>query len=271
MKSFDGKQCVVTGAGNGIGRAVALDLARRGSALALSDKDEAGLAQTRELIGASDNRHRYDTLDVSDSCAIDAYAAMLKTHWGASDYLFNIAGLSRIGDFFETPKASYEIVMNVNFYGTVNMTRAILPQIIETKGGIINISSLFGLIGFPGQTHYCASKFAVRGFSESLAMEMTAHGVTVTCVHPGGVATDITRKAEMDSLPPGMKSREKINKRFDKAARTSPESAARTIINGAARGKRRVIVGGDAHFLSFVQRLFPRGYQLLIEKATDRR
>ena len=269
-RDFDGKNCVVTGAGSGIGRAIALDLAARGAVLALSDINEAGLNDTRQLIGAASNLHRYDRLDVADAPAIEAYAATLGEHWGATHYLFNVAGLSRLGDFSDTPKASFEKVMDVNFFGVVNMTRALLPQLIASKGGIINISSVFGLIGFPGQAHYCASKFAVRGFSETLSMELASQGVSVTCVHPGGVATNIVRDAKLDALPADTQSREQLNKRFDEVARTSPAEAARTIIEGAAKGKRRVVVGKDARFLSFLQRLFPTSYRTLVAKAGKR-
>lgn len=261
------RRCVVTGAGSGIGRAVAIEIAARGGLVAASDVDEAALEETRTLLGAGDNRHRYDRLDVSDRDNVAAYAAALREGWGGADFLFNVAGLSRIGDFAETPQAAFDRVMAVNFHGTVDMCRAFLPDLIETRGSITNISSVFGLIGFPGQAHYCASKFAVRGFSETLAMELQSKGVSVTCVHPGGVATNIVRAAELDALPEGLKSKEKAEKKFDKAARTSPESAARTIINGAAKGKRRVVVGPDGHFISMLQRLFPRSYQGLVRKA----
>ncbi len=266
MKTFTDKRCVVTGAGSGIGRAIALDLAARGALLALSDINDESLAETRDLIGAGDNKHRYDRLDVSDRDGVERYAATLRDNCGAADFLFNIAGLSRIGEFSATPTASFDKVMDVNFYGTVDMCRAFLPQLLQTRGSITNISSVFGLIGFPGQAHYCASKFAVRGFSETIAMELAPKGVSVTCVHPGGVATNIARAAELDALPDSVKSRDKFNKKFDKAARTSPESAARTIINAAAKGKRRVIVGADGHVISFVQRLFPRRYASLLPR-----
>ncbi len=265
--SFAEKRCVLTGAGSGISRAIALDLAARGAVLALSDIDENGLDETRALIGAADNRHRYDRLDVADRNAINGYAADLAANWGAADYLFNVAGLSRVGDFTDTPAASYDRVMDVNFHGLVDMTRALMPQLLETKGGVVNISSIFGVIGVPGQAHYCASKFAVRGFSESLAQELKPRGVAVTSVHPGGVATNIARNAEIDALPPGTANREKFVKRFDKAARTSPEKAARIIIEGAAKRKRRVMVGADAHLLSLIQRLFPARYQRLIARV----
>jgi len=265
-REYADKRCVVTGAGSGIGRAIALDLSARGALLALSDIDEAGLGETRGLIGPADNRHRYDRLDVADRDAVTRYAAEIGAEWGAADFLFNVAGLSRIGDFAGTPTASFDKVMQVNFFGTVDMCRAFLPQIVETRGSITNISSIFGLIGFPGQAHYCASKFAVRGFSETLAMELAPLGVSVTCVHPGGVATNIARAAELDALPDGVKSKEKFEKNFDKVARTTPESAARTITDGAAKGKRKVIVGPDGHAVSILQRLFPRGYQSAVAR-----
>lgn len=265
-RDYEGKRCVVTGAGSGIGRAIALDLAGRGAQLALSDINEEGLAETRALIGAGDNKHRYDRLDVADREGVERYAATMRDGWGTADFLFNIAGLSRIGEFSATPTASFDKVMDVNFYGTVDMCRAFLPQLLQTRGSITNISSVFGLIGFPGQAHYCASKFAVRGFSETIAMELAPKGVSVTCVHPGGVATNIARDAGLDALPETMASREKFYKKFDKAARTSPQSAARTIINAAAKGKRRVIVGADGHAISVIQRLFPRRYASLLPR-----
>jgi short-subunit dehydrogenase len=255
------KLCVVTGAASGIGRAVALELARRGAALALSDVNEKGLEETRAMIGAvPSNRIRIDRLDVADAPAIERYAAIVKESLGDADFVFNIAGLTRVGTFEETSLAAFEKVIDVNFWGVVRMTKAFLPQLLATKGGVVNISSLFGFIGFPGQTHYCASKFAVRGFSETIAAELAEKGVRVTSVHPGGVATAIARNATLDALPKGAKDRAEIEQRFDKAAITSPERAAAIILDGAAKGKRRVVVGRDAKIVSFIQRLFPESY-----------
>ena len=258
---FFGKLCVVTGAGSGIGRALAVDLARRGAALALSDVNEQGLEETRRLIGAPpSNRLRFDRLDVADAAAIGQYAQTVRDSLGAADYVFNVAGLTRVGEFAETPLESFEKIMNVNFWGVVRMSKAFLPQLIETKGGIINISILFGLIGFPNQTHYCASKLAVRGFSETLAQELAEKGVRVTSAHPGGVATNIVRSAEFDAQGATAEDRQAFSDNFDKLAITSPEKAASIILAGAAKGKRRVIVGPDAKIASFIQRLFPQHY-----------
>ena len=258
---FEGKLCVVTGAASGIGRAVAINLARQGAALALSDVNEEGLAQTRTLIGdVPTNRIRIDRLDVADADAIIAYADMIKESLGDAEYIFNIAGLTRLGRFEETPLSSFEKIFDVNFWGVVRMTKAFLTQLEATKGGVVNISSLFGLIGYPGQAHYCASKFAVRGFNETIAEELAEKGVSVTSVHPGGVATAIARNAKTDALPPDISDRNEINDKFDKMAITSSERAAEIILDGTARRKRRVIVGRDARVLSFVQRLFPASY-----------
>jgi short-subunit dehydrogenase len=258
--NFESKLCVVTGAGSGIGRALALNLAGKGAALALSDINVEALDETMSLIGADrSNRMRTDALDVSDPAAIEAYAARVRESLGPADYLFNIAGLSRIGSFADTPLSSFEKVMDVNFWGVVRMAKAFLPQLIQTKGGVINISSLFGIVAVPGQTHYCASKFAVRGFSESLASELEAEGVRVTSVHPGGVKTNIAKSAIIDALPEGS-TRDDVNARFDKIAITSAPRAAETILKGAAKGSRQVLVGPDAQVISFVQRLFPKRY-----------
>jgi len=157
--------------------------------------------------------------------------------------------------------------MDVNFWGVVRMAKAFLPQLLETKGGLINISSIFGVIGYRGQSHYCASKFAVRGFSETIAQELEEKGVSVTSVHPGGVATNIVRNAKIDALPDDIGDREVLDARFDVAAITSAAKAAAIILDGAAKKKRRVMVGRDAKFISFVQRLFPQSYAKLLQRA----
>lgn len=260
-EAFRDQLCVVTGAASGIGRAVAIALARRGAALAISDVNEAGLEETRRMINApASNRIRLDRLDVADSDSIVRYAAQVKESLGDATYLFNIAGLTRVGNFEETPLSSFERIMDVNFWGVVRMSKAFLPQLIATKGGLVNISSLFGFIGYGGQAHYCASKFAVRGFSETIAQELAPKGVRVTSVHPGGVATSIAKNAAVDAMPAHYKEKRELDARFDAAAITSAERAAEIILDGTARGKRRIVVGRDAKIVSFIQRLFPQTY-----------
>jgi short-subunit dehydrogenase len=271
QQRFVDRICIVTGAASGIGRAVAVALSQEGATLAISDRNAAGLEETRAMLaGAGSNRHIADVFDIADAAAIEAYAQRTRAALGDSDYVFNIAGLTRVGDFVDSPLDSFEKIFNVNFWGVVRMSKAYLPQLLETKGGIINISSLFGFIGYPGQAHYCASKFAVRGFNEAIATELEERGVRVTSVHPGGVATAIARNAEVDQLPQGT-DRASLLSNFDRLAITSPEAAAQQIIDGAAKGRRRVVVGRDAKLVSFVQRLFPESYQKVIGLVVPKR
>lgn len=264
-QNFSGKVCVITGAGSGIGRALALSLSKVGAHLALSDINEENLAETKSILGSS-NRVMTDRLDVAEADEIAAYADHVKSAMGNADYVFNVAGIARVGSFDESPLSSFETVMNVNLYGVVRMSKAFLGQLKETKGGLVNISSIFGIIGFPGQAEYCAAKFAVRGFSETLATEMEPHGVSVTSVHPGGVATNIARSAQVDVMPAHGKSREQMDAEFDKAAITSADKAASIILMGTAKRKRRVIVGKDAKLVQLVQRLFPENYFKILRK-----
>ncbi len=264
---YNGRVCVITGAASGIGRALAITLGAAGAALALSDVNEQGLAETAKLAGdENSNRILTDVLDVADADAISAYAGHVETALGASDYVFNVAGLTRVGRFDETPLDSMEKIMDVNFWGVVRMSKAFLPQLKKTKGGLVNISSIFGMIGYAGQTTYCASKFAVRGFSETLAQEVEADGVRVSCVHPGGVATNIARNAKVDALPSGVTSKEDMDANFDKVAITSTLDAAQIILDGTTKGKRRILIGKDAKMVSMVQRIFPVLYPKILAK-----
>lgn len=258
---FKDKICVITGAASGIGRATAIRLATAGAVLAISDINDEDLQETARMAGLDkSNQVLIDKLDVADGDAIAAYADHVKSSLGNADYVFNIAGLTRVGRFDQTPLSSVEKIMDVNFYGVVRMCKAFLPQVKANKGGFTNISSIFGIVGYPGQTHYCASKFAVRGFSETLAQELKQDGVFVGSVHPGGVATNIVRSAKVDALPNNGQTREELDAGFDEVAITSPEKAAEIILGGTAKRKRRIIVGRDAGFVQFVQRMFPSAY-----------
>ncbi len=264
---YNGRVCVITGAASGIGRALAITLGAAGASLALSDVNEQGLAETAKLAGGENsNRILTDVLDVADADAVSAYASHVEAALGASDYVFNVAGLTRVGRFDETPLDSMEKIMDVNFWGVVRMSKAFLPQLKKTKGGLVNISSIFGMIGYAGQTTYCASKFAVRGFSETLAQEVEADGVRVSCVHPGGVATNIVRNAKIDVLPSGVTDKDDMNANFDKVAITSALDAAQIILGGTTKGKRRILIGKDAKMVSLVQRISPVLYPKILAK-----
>jgi len=265
MKTFKDKVCVITGAASGIGRALAVELAEVGAVLALSDINAEGLEETTQMVGGS-NKVMTDVFDMADANAIANYADKVTSNLGGADYVFNVAGLTRVGNFIDTPLESMEKVMDVNYWGVVRMTKAFIDQIIASKGTLVNISSVFGLIGYAGQTHYCASKFAVRGFTETLAQELKGTGVGICSVHPGGIATNIARNAIADKLPDSGATREEMDAAFDKMAITSPKKAAQVILKGATKKKRRILIGGDARFISIVSRLFPSGYSKVLEK-----
>jgi len=266
---YKDKICVVTGAASGIGRATAIRLAKAGAVLAISDINEEDLQETAKIAGLDkSNQVLIDKLDVADGDAIAAYAEHVKTSLGNADYVFNIAGLTRMGTFDETPLSSVEKIMDVNFYGVVRMCKAFMEQVKATKGGFTNISSIFGIVGYAGQAHYCASKFAVRGFSETLAQEMKQHGVSVSSVHPGGVATNVARNAVVDAMPDNGLSKEELDAQFDEVAITSPEKATEIILTGTAKGKKRIIVGRDARLVQFIQRLFPVAYPTVMTKLS---
>ena len=262
MSIYRDKVCVITGAASGMGRELARQLAEQGAVLAISDVNADGLEETKQLIGAG-NRILVDVLDVSDKQAIIDYPAKVEAALGPADYVFNNAGLARVGDVLNTPLESIEHVMDVNFWGVVRMTKVFLPQLLQTKGVVTNISSVFGLIAYKGQAHYCASKFAVRGFTETLAMELEETGVGVCCAHPGGVKTNIVRNAEVDFMPDGQ-SKSQMNDNFDAVAITPVDKAVQIILNGTSKRKRRIIVGKDAKLTSFIQRMMPVGYQRIL-------
>lgn len=268
MSVFKDKVCVITGAASGMGRELALQLAAQGAVLAISDVNEGGLEETKARVGAG-NRILVDILDVSDKAAVAAYPAKVEAALGPADYVFNNAGLTRLGDVVNTPLESMEQIIDVNFWGVVRMTKGFLPQLIQTKGVVTNISSLFGFIAYAGQAHYCASKFAVRGFTETLALEMeqAGTGVGVCSVHPGGVQTNVARNAVVDHLPGGATKAE-LDSDFDDLAITTVTKAVQIILNGTAKRKRRIVVGTDAKIASFLQRLMPVSYQKILSKYT---
>jgi NAD(P)-dependent dehydrogenase (short-subunit alcohol dehydrogenase family) len=259
---------VVTGAAGGIGRGIALALARRGCDLALADLDEAGLAETAALARASDVTATSHRLDVADRAAVAAFPdEVLKDHDGV-DILVNNAGVAVGGTFEQVAEPDFEWLFEINFWGVVRMTRAFLPLLRRRpQAHIVNISSLFGLIAPPGQTAYSASKFAVRGFSESLRRELEAEGapIAVTVVHPGGVATRIAERARTAAAA----SAEDIaaqQERFRRLLRMPPEKAGEIIVAGMERRRPRVIVGSDARAAALIERVAPVSYWHLLQR-----
>ena len=268
MDGFAGKVAVITGAGSGIGQALALELGRSGAKLAISDVNLDGLAETEQQLKAIGVEVKADRLDVTEREAFLLYADAVKDHFGKVNQIYNNAGIAYTGDIEVTPFKDIERVMDVDYWGVVNGTKAFLPHLIASGDGhIVNVSSVFGLFSMPGQAAYNAAKFAVRGFTEALRQEMmlARHPVAVTTVHPGGIKTAIARNA---TAAEGLDT-EKLAKMFDKRlAHTSPERAARIILEAVRKKHARVLVGPDAKIFDIVVRLTGSGYQRLFANVT---
>ncbi len=267
MEGFAGKVAVVTGAGSGIGQALAIRLGRAGAKLAISDVDIEGLASTEQQLKAIGAPVKADRLDVTEREAFLLYADEVKAHFGKVNQIYNNAGIAYTGDVEIMPFKDIERVMDVDYWGVVNGTKAFLPHLIESGDGhIVNVSSLFGIFAVPGQAAYNSAKFAVRGFTEALRQEMLLSGkpVAVTAVHPGGIKTAIARNA---TAAEGLDA-QALAKEFDKKlANTTPERAAKIILEAVRKKKARVLVGPDAKILDVIVRLTGSGYQRLFSNA----
>ncbi|MEX0603270.1 MAG: SDR family NAD(P)-dependent oxidoreductase [Marinobacter sp.] len=263
MKDLKNKVAVITGAGSGIGRALAKELASRGCRLALSDVNEAGLKQTVELCDAIDVKAYL--LDVSDRDAIYAHAEAVAKDFGTVNLVINNAGVALSATVREMTDDDFKWVMDIDFWGVAHGTRAFLPHLIASGDGhVVNISSVFGLIGVPKQSAYNAAKFAVRGFTEALRQEMKLEKqpVAISCVHPGGIRTNIANSARMGKSENAIAQR----KGFDKLAVTTPEKAAAVIVKGILRNESRILVGPDAWGIEVINRVLGSAYQPLVER-----
>jgi short-subunit dehydrogenase len=262
-----GAVIVVTGAASGIGAALAVQLAAKGAKLALVDRNEAGLetvAQQARAAGANVTTH---VLDIADAAAIAALpAAVMEAHGGAA-VLINNAGVALAGTFEQASLEDFEWLMNINFWGAVRLTYAFLPMLrMAPAAQIILTSSVFGLIGPPGQTAYAASKFALRGFGESLRHELEATNIGVTMIHPGGIATNIARDSRIGKNVNPIEARAGIAQ-FQKMLKTSPQAAAARIVTGLENRKKRILIGADAYQIDILQRLLPVHYWGLIGRS----
>ncbi|GAC1652821.1 MAG: SDR family oxidoreductase [Mycobacterium sp.] len=270
MEGFAGKVAVVTGAGSGIGQALAVHLARSGASVAISDVNNEGLAVTEDRLKAIGAPVKADRLDVTEREAFELYADAVKEHFGKVNQIYNNAGIAFAGDIEVSGFKDIEKVMDVDFWGVVNGTKVFLPHLIESGDGhVINVSSVFGLFSVPGQAAYNAAKFAVRGFTEALRqeMELAKHPVKVTTVHPGGIKTNIVRNmTAVESVD-----KEQLTQTFDKRlANTSPEKAAQIILDGVRKNKARVLVGPDAKVLDLIVRITGSEYQRLFPTVMAR-
>ena len=277
MRITQGKVAAITGAGSGIGRALAMALARRGCSLALSDIDSVRLRETAGMAEVLGVRVTADALDVSDRDALFAWAEQCRAAHGGVNMIFNNAGVALSAMAESTSPVDFEWLMGINFWGVVHGTQAFMPHLRASGDGhVINISSLFGIMAMPSQSAYNASKFAVRGYTEALRMELDMEGapVSATCIHPGGVGTNIAMAARID---PALLARiggdiDKHRARTTKMLQvTTPDSAAQQILRGVETNARRVLVGPDARKMDFWTRLLGAGYQKLVMKEALKR
>ena len=274
MRDLRDKVAAVTGAGDGIGRALAKQLASEGCNVALCDVNETALEATRVACQQSGVEATARVLDVSQADGVFAWADEVVHEHGGVHLVFNNAGTTLVATARNIDLEEFRWLMGINFWGVVYGTKAFLPHLDASGGGhIVNISSAFGLIGNPGQSAYTASKFAVRGFTEALSIELGVEGSSVRAhvVFPGGTATAIARNARMGKRQAPDRRPEEMHAEFDRMARTTADEAARTIIAGVRKGKRRIVVGLDARGISALQRLFPKGYQRMVERGARRR
>ncbi|MCG7635022.1 MULTISPECIES: SDR family NAD(P)-dependent oxidoreductase [Gordonia] len=268
MKDFRGKVVVITGAGSGMGRDIAVKLARRGARLAISDVTPDGLAVTEKLVKEAGAEVHSQLLNVAEREAVLTYADTVAEHFGVVNVVFNNAGIAHHGEIERTEFKDIERVMDVDYWGVVNGTKAFLPHLIASGDGhVVNTSSLFGLLAEPGQAAYNSAKFAVRGFTEALRQEMIVakHPVQVSCVHPGGIKTAIARNATVS----GDHDQKATAALFDRyLARMTSEDAADVIIEGVRKNKARILVGTDAKVLDLAVRLVASKYQWVSAKLT---
>jgi NAD(P)-dependent dehydrogenase (short-subunit alcohol dehydrogenase family) len=280
--NLENRTAVITGSASGIGRAIAISLARRGCSLALADVNDAGLSETARMaqLAQADPTNKpappsalrisQHHIDVADRRAVAAFPQVVIALHPQVDILVNNAGVAIGGTFEVVSEEDFEWLFEINFWGVLRMTRAFLPLLQKSDDArLVNLSSVYGLISPPGQTAYSASKFAVRGFSNSLRHELGGSKVGVTVVYPGGVATSIADNAR---VPKGMPPEEVAQRKAiaKKALRMPPEVAAEIIVKGIERRSPRVLVGNDAKFLAFLERLAPTSYWKIFSRLIPR-
>jgi NAD(P)-dependent dehydrogenase (short-subunit alcohol dehydrogenase family) len=280
-RSIAGRPAMITGAASGIGRSLARLLSRTGSPVAIADIDEAGLKDTAQSLPGPTGSTLTRVLDVRDAEDQRRFAAEVR-EWLASlpdrpplAAVFNNAGVAVASSVLDADPGDDEWLRQINFDGVVNGTRAFLPILVDQDDGVIvNTSSVFGLAGMPYQSAYCASKFAVRGFTDSLRQELRGTGVRAVTVHPGGIKTNIARSARVRKDPTGLgRSQEQMAAEFEQLLRTTPARAAEIICRGVDAGKARILVGPDAYVFDALTRISPTHYydvMVRLEKRLQR-
>ncbi|WP_067536881.1 SDR family NAD(P)-dependent oxidoreductase [Nocardia crassostreae] len=259
-RPLSGHPVMITGAASGIGRGLAQLLSRRGSPVAIADIDESGLKQTAAGLSGRVFTRVLDVRDADDQLAFAAEVREWLTAPLAA--VFNNAGVAVSSSVLDAVPEDDEWLRRINFDGVVNGTRAFLPILVEQDSGVIvNTSSVYGLAGMPYQSAYCAAKFAVRGFTDSLRQELRGTGVSAVTVHPGGITTNIARNARIRKDPEGLgRTHEQMAAQFEAITMTSPEKAAEIICLGVERVKARILVGPDAYLFDVLTRVAPTHY-----------
>lgn len=258
MRTLQGKSVVITGAASGIGEALALACAARGSRLLLADIDAAGLERVRQAARALGAHCDMQVTDTGSEVAIQKLAAYAQSTGAVADIVINNAGVTLIAPVDKLQTADAQWLMNINFWGVVHGCRAFIPQLRQRPDTVlVNISSIFAMVSVPTQSIYNASKAAVRGFSDALREELRESGVSVLCVHPGGIQTNIANKARITDVSMVADSDQEMRDNFAKVARTTPAQAAEVIIQAIETRKTRVLIGIDAKLMDWMFRLFP--------------
>jgi short-subunit dehydrogenase len=267
MQRLKGRVAAITGAGSGIGKALARELAARGCHLALSDIDTALLAETaRDLSGTGVAISTHE-VDVARREHMEAYAEAVMARHGGVQLLFNNAGVALVERAEHIPLEDFHWLMDINFWGVVHGCQVFLPLLrAADEGHIVNISSMFGLIGVPTQAAYNAAKFAVRGYTEALQQELEGSSVRASVVCPGGIRTQIAARARMPDRSGTIPGRSQLTQSFERMARTSAERAAQLIVGGVLKDRRRILVGPDARLVGLIVRLLPVRYPALIKR-----
>jgi len=261
MKDFRNKVAAITGAGSGMGRALALELAARGCAVAIADVGESTLNETEALLRQRNVKVSSHLVDVADRAAMERFAADVVQIHGKVNLVFNNAGVSVSNTVEKLSYEDFEWLMNINFWGVVHGTKAFLPYLKQVdEAHIVNTSSIFGVVAFASQSAYNASKFAVRGFTEALRQELADTHIGVSCVQPGGVKTNIVKTSRYYAADNEAPTKEELTRTFEQMAALTPHDAALQILRGVERNRGRVLVGRDAVFLAWMQRLFPESY-----------
>ena len=266
---FAGKTAAISGAGDGIGRALSQRLNAAGCHLWLSDINPETLAATCALLDDTRGRITSQVVDCGQRDALFSWAEAVSADTGSLDALFNNAGVGYGARFADSSEANFEWLIDINFWGVVHATRAFLPLLNRAeRGHLVNLSSIFGMVGIPTQSAYNAAKFAVRGFSEALQAEYMGSNLYVSSVHPGGVQTNIARSARTDGAE-GMADADERDQQFRRLAKTTPERAADIILRGTARGKRRIMVGWDAWLILQLTKILPTRYHWITARVVD--